>query len=470
MRFWRNLCIVLAVLAAASTAGGATLYVDDDAPGDPAGGDPSISDPSEDGSLEHPYDAIQEAIVAATHGDEIVVFDGTYTGAGNRDISFLGKAVHLQSLDGPDNCVIDCERQGGAFRFDSGEGSLSILEGFTITGVYTSGSVYGAIRCEGSSPTITGNVIFGNWHLAIDCSAASPTITNNIISDNDWGIQLVVSGTAVISNNAIIRCIYDGVGCYDDSDALITNCILWDNDDDLVRCTATYSCTQRKGPGTGNISSDPLFEDPEYGDFHLPPESPCIDAGADTSGAAFGSVLVGLDGHIRGADGSPEARGDGSDYDIGPYEWYPTADAGADPVAYESRGPEAYVVHLDGTASVGVQTFQWTQLSGVAVALRAADTLTPDFDAPQWDGSTELTRTEATLLFDLSINDGAFADTVEVYVRIPGDVDGDDKLNAFDISLIRKLDPASDFDGNNLINAFDIIIYRINFGRKRTVD
>jgi hypothetical protein len=36
-----------------------TWYVDDDAPGDPGPGDPTISDLNEDGSAEHPFDAIQ---------------------------------------------------------------------------------------------------------------------------------------------------------------------------------------------------------------------------------------------------------------------------------------------------------------------------------------------------------------------------------------------------------------------------
>ncbi len=36
-----------------------TWYVDDDAPNDPGPGDPDISDPLEDGTADHPFDAIQ---------------------------------------------------------------------------------------------------------------------------------------------------------------------------------------------------------------------------------------------------------------------------------------------------------------------------------------------------------------------------------------------------------------------------
>jgi hypothetical protein len=67
----------------------------------------------------------------------------------------------------------------------------------------------------------------------------------------------------------------------------IINTILWDNKDDLY--SAWFSPASRPGHSNigdgdfrglnGNISSDPLFIDPENGDFRLRPDSPCIDAG-----------------------------------------------------------------------------------------------------------------------------------------------------------------------------------------------
>lgn len=58
-----------------------------------------------------PSDAatIQEGINEAVDGDTVLVADGIYTGDGNRDIDFLGKAIVVMSENGPDSCIIDCQ-------------------------------------------------------------------------------------------------------------------------------------------------------------------------------------------------------------------------------------------------------------------------------------------------------------------------------------------------------------------------
>lgn len=143
---------------------------------------------------------IQAGIDLATDGDEVIVADGVYTGAGNRDIDFTGKAITVRSEHGAQQCIIDCQathldtHRGVLFR--SGETAAAVLEGFTIRNGRLEGDQGGGIRCDGSSPTIANCII-------TDCSAVgyggdiccaggggiytaggNPTIVNCLLFDN----------------------------------------------------------------------------------------------------------------------------------------------------------------------------------------------------------------------------------------------------------------------------------------------
>jgi hypothetical protein len=148
-----------------------TWYVDDDAPNDPGPGDPMVSDPLEDGSPEHPFDAIQEGIDAAVDGDTVMVLDGTYTGAGNRDLDFSGKAIAVRSENGPDTCIIDCEGSEAdphrGFCLHSGESAASVVDGFCVCNGYVDfgsagGPHGGGIYCSDSSLTVVNCTFITN--------------------------------------------------------------------------------------------------------------------------------------------------------------------------------------------------------------------------------------------------------------------------------------------------------------------
>ncbi len=136
---------------------------------------------------------IQAGIDAAVDGDTVLVADGTGRGTGNRDLNFRGKAITLQSANGPRNCIIDAEGNLDYPRrcvwFSHGEGPGSVLRGFTLTGGYA-GNMGGAVYFLGTSPTVTGNLITGNrgnrgcaFGFA---SGATPLIERNIFYDNDY--------------------------------------------------------------------------------------------------------------------------------------------------------------------------------------------------------------------------------------------------------------------------------------------
>jgi hypothetical protein len=77
------------------------------------------------------FPTIQAAVDAVSDGDIIELTDGTFTGRGNRNIDFNGKAITVRSQSGnAENCIMDCEgipnvtRRGFLFKTDEGEDSV----------------------------------------------------------------------------------------------------------------------------------------------------------------------------------------------------------------------------------------------------------------------------------------------------------------------------------------------------------
>jgi len=304
------------------------MYVDNDAPGDPGPGNPTISDPNENGSADHPFDSIQEAIDAAFDGDLVMVLDGSYTGDGNWGINLSGKRLWVCSENGPDDCIIDCEGLGQGFRFVSGEDRDSIVDGFTIiNGLADNG---GGIYCENSSPTIKRCKI-------VDCNAnyegggiyvqhGSPTLENCVFIGNEAKRNGGAMENILNSYPTLINCTFfeNGPGSGIDSfnsEPKLVNCILWGNEPQQIvgPNDTSYSDVQGGCPGTNNIDVDPLFVDPDGCDdvlgtaddnLRLSVDSPCIDAG-------YSSAVPGP----NDIEGSPRIVGPGG-IDMGAYEYH----------------------------------------------------------------------------------------------------------------------------------------------------
>ncbi len=206
------------------------------------------------------YPTIQAAIDAAVDGNNIIVADGTYTDAGNRDIDFKGKAITITSENGPVNCIINCDgslsNPHRGFNFHSGEDSNSILSGFTIINGFgpeaelrgVIGPDYfpagGAILCKGSSPTIE-NCVFRNNEAdkrtnkfgrggAIACGTSNAITRNCIFEDNEA---------------------YEGGGLYTDSGYIL-----------VTGCTFTGNITEGDGGGLQSYESSPKIESSIFDD------------------------------------------------------------------------------------------------------------------------------------------------------------------------------------------------------------
>jgi hypothetical protein len=289
------------------------------------------------------YATIQAAINACSNGDVVIVAPGTYTGTGNRDIDFKGKAITVRSENGPNSCIINCdgtyEENHRGFYFNSGEGRDSILEGFTIAYgliVRTCGSGGGIYIDGGASPMISKcNVVHNHVEESGLCFCqgggiyagyeSNPLITDCIISRNsvgDWGwgggiscSQMTIHNSIIINNTALG---YEGEGGGIDAGGTVVNCtivnnstsgvcggicgpvtvnnsIIWANTgaNQIAGVTnINYSDIQGGWPGTGNIDTDPCFAASYYlksqaGRWNPTTQSwvidavtsPCIDAG-----------------------------------------------------------------------------------------------------------------------------------------------------------------------------------------------
>jgi hypothetical protein len=103
---------------------------------------------------------IQGAIASAHAGDTVLVSPGTY----DENIDFLGKAITVQSANGPAATIIDAGQRDSVVVFHASEGRHSVLKGFTLRN--GNAAQYplngGGVNAVQTSPTIEGNWITGN--------------------------------------------------------------------------------------------------------------------------------------------------------------------------------------------------------------------------------------------------------------------------------------------------------------------
>jgi predicted outer membrane repeat protein len=145
------------------------------------------------------YTTIGAAINASSEGDTVLVAPGTYSGNDNRDLDFEGVNITLSAASARESTVIDCEGEGRAFHFHSGETAASVIEGFVIkNGTAAQG---GAIRCEGASPTINGVTFRSNTTTreggALFFRESSSTLTDVAFTGNSIEGATVRNGGAI---------------------------------------------------------------------------------------------------------------------------------------------------------------------------------------------------------------------------------------------------------------------------------
>jgi len=262
-----------------------------------------IASPAETATIHVPADqpTIQAGIDAASEGDTVLVADGVYSGAGNHDLDFSGKAITVRSENGYENCIIDGqELEHVGFIFISGEGPDSVVEGLTIRdfqmepGPYQYEGETPAVYCEGASPTIVGNLITGTCG-GITLYDSTARIVGNQIIDNDFSGIYCSGGAPSVEDNLIRdNWNFSGGGIHCVHDATITGNVIEDNHAGGWEHSGSGGGIYCRGYGTVTIT-DNLISGNVCSVAHLGGYGGSSGGGVHASGGilAPGSVFIG---------------------------------------------------------------------------------------------------------------------------------------------------------------------------------
>jgi len=165
-----------------------------------------------------------------------------------------------------------------------------------------------------SAPVIINNIIaanggyYGGGITVIDSTLGAATIANNTIVANN-GAGVFWSNTWPTNDNNIIAFNAGGFerGIAGTSDAEIRFNDVYGNA--ALGVLANYRSTVDRTGTAGNFSSDPRFANFAIGDFHLQPDSPCVNAGAT---AVSPNNWVDLDRQARVLSGAVDVGADES--------------------------------------------------------------------------------------------------------------------------------------------------------------
>jgi len=307
---------------------------------------------------DHP--TIAAAVQAAAAGDTIFLEPGVHAGPGNHDVS-LTKKLLIAGTSGAEECIIDCEQAGRAFRV---EGALAIVElrGLTIRngsavgggGVdcaqdaqlrvnacvlrdNTSGSqpggglyVHGGASATLESSTLSDNTapfggavsVGGASLVATHCTFTDNTASGALLSSKGGTLRAHAGATLAVRDSILVGGSADLGHEIQGQDAGTTIDVAWsDVAGGQPGVSLQSGATLAWGPG--NIDADPLLKNPAGGDWRLSGGSPCIDSGdpagsADADGTppdmgAFPfEAFADLGFALAGAAGAPQLAGTGT--------------------------------------------------------------------------------------------------------------------------------------------------------------
>ncbi|MBC8526504.1 MAG: right-handed parallel beta-helix repeat-containing protein [Candidatus Cloacimonetes bacterium] len=249
--------------------------------------------------------ALAKIIPDSTNPHTIHLANGNYSASQTGEIFPLNCRSYV-SLQGESEffSIVDCEENSHVLYLKDDDnltiGGVTIQNGYSRYG--------GGIYCHSSNPLLNNIIINGNTAEYLGGGVycyhySEPELKNVTIYENTANIKggaiycyessLSLTNVTISENSADYG---GGIYCWF-SDINLENCIVWNDVPPEIRlldsyATVTYSDIQNGWAGVGNIDADPLFVDPQNGDFHLTwanfpiPDStmsPCIDTGDPSS-------------------------------------------------------------------------------------------------------------------------------------------------------------------------------------------
>ncbi len=297
---------------------------------------------------------LQQALIVATAGEEVVASNGVYLGG-----LTLTNSVTVRSCNGPLVTIIDGRGTAQCVSLTAG----ASLTGFTLTNgggrnvAYGGGAFCGAVNAFLTNCQIVGNSAYAGGGVyggtLVNCTVAGNSAQN--IGGGAWDCTLyycvVTNNTALGSSDGggaaastLFNCTLTGNSAYDGGGAwyctlynstlsgnlavsaaggaaasTLYNCIVYFNTaangaNYDAFCSLNYCCSMpQPATGLGNITADPLFANYPSGCLRLQSNSPCINAGNN----AYVTTTTDLDGRARIVGGT---------VDLGVYEFQPGID------------------------------------------------------------------------------------------------------------------------------------------------
>ena len=212
-----------------------TWYVDDD------GADYPAAD----------FTRIQDAVNAASVGDTIIVYPGTYT----ENVDVNKDHLTIQSENGANATIVQAANSDDhVFEVMADYVNIS---GFTVKGA---GEHKSGIRLSGSytddieNCNISNNIALNNWYGIHFFCSSNNTLANNTALDNILGVDLPYSSGNALTNNIANSNTYHGItlDCSDDN-------VLTDN----VASSNNYFGIHLNG-GSNNTLTNNMMENNRY--------------------------------------------------------------------------------------------------------------------------------------------------------------------------------------------------------------